>query len=121
MGIPLEQQQADYEALQKAKMLEKECQECTSPLPNHYGSCSQHPTNEAVKRRVSLDSPQAEPSPFPSSHTTHYTAPVAPVWFAGSEMKVTEEFIIKAVEAYTLATVEQVTFSAKGGWKVKFA
>lgn len=120
MGLSLEQQEEDYQALKKAKVLEKNCAECDSPLPVHYGSCSQHPTNEAVKERAVAALHGGGQTNLVTDQAST-VSPAAVKWFAGSEMKVTDEFMKAAVERYTGAVVEQVGWSARGGWKVKFA
>lgn len=86
------------------------CRECGSELPQHFGSCSQHPTNMAlVGRKVEeheyKDSIATRPEP-PQTYPVNE-------WLKGSEMKVTEDFLKIAIGNHTGSKVKSVKYKGK--------
>lgn len=85
------------------------CRECGSELPQHFGSCSQHPTNLALVGRK-----REEPVSFMESVDGKINNIKAPTdWLAGAEMKVTEDFLKIAIGNHTGSKVKSVKYKGK--------
>ena len=86
------------------------CPVCGSDGGIHFGDCPKHWTKTRLQDQV-LTNPQDQTGVV--QHTTGYLQVANTPWFTGSEMKVTEGFLMNAIKSLTGAEVESIKYRNK--------